>query len=100
MSTELNVLLTQFLKQLVRRERQIPDALAGRVEHRVGDRRRDADDAEFADAFDAEAIDDFVFFGQKMNPDFADVRVDRDVIIGKGSGRVTAVAFVQDGFLR
>jgi hypothetical protein len=39
--------------QLVQRDRQVSDARPGRVIDRVGDRRRDADDADLADALEA-----------------------------------------------
>ena len=40
----------QFSQKLVERDRQVADALAGGVEHRVGDRGGDAGDADLADA--------------------------------------------------
>src|SRR5678816_940628 len=44
-------------KKLVDRHRQRADALAGRVEDRVGDGRSGADDADLAEALDAERRD-------------------------------------------
>jgi len=44
--------------QFVEGNRQIPHTLSGRVIDRVGDGRRNADDADLADAFDAQRIDD------------------------------------------
>jgi hypothetical protein len=41
-------------QELIERHRQIADALSGRVVDRVGDRHRNADDADFANTFDAE----------------------------------------------
>jgi hypothetical protein len=46
--------------QLVQRDRQVAHALAGGVIDRVGDRRRDPDDADLANALDSERIDDRV----------------------------------------
>jgi hypothetical protein len=42
--------------QLVKRDRQIADALSRRVMDRVGDGSGDADDADFAEPLDAERI--------------------------------------------
>jgi hypothetical protein len=41
------------LRQLVQGDRQIANTFAGRVIDRIGDRRRDPDDADLADALDA-----------------------------------------------
>jgi len=46
--------------QFIQRDRQVPHALPGCVIDRVGDRRRDADDANLAQSLDAEWIDDVV----------------------------------------
>ena len=43
-------------QQLINGDRQVPDALSGRVINRVSDRRSDADDGDFADPLDTERI--------------------------------------------
>ena len=69
------------MQQLVRRDRQLPDASAGGVEDGVGDGRRDADHPELAHALDAERVDDLVVFLDEHRLDIVDVGVDRHVIV-------------------
>jgi hypothetical protein len=45
-----------LLQELIERNRQIADTLSRRVVDRVGDRRRNADDADLANPFDAKRI--------------------------------------------
>ena len=59
----------------------MPDALAGRVIDRVGDRRVGADIAELAEALHAGWVDVVVLLGKHDDLNVADVGVDRDEIV-------------------
>src|SRR5262249_20584436 len=50
---------------LVDGDRQVAHAPAGRVKHRIGDRRRGADDTDLAHALDAERVDQVVLLLDK-----------------------------------
>src|SRR5438094_2034446 len=56
--------------QLIQRDRQIANALAGRVIDGIGDRRRDPDNTDLAEAFCAERIDERV---RLVDEDYLDV---------------------------
>lgn len=73
------------LKQLVRRNRKIPDSFASRVEDGVGDGCGDADHPELAHALNAERVHDLVIFLDKHCLDFVNVCVHRRVINPKAS---------------
>jgi hypothetical protein len=70
-----------FSQQLVEGDRQVADALAGRVKNGVGDCRRDADDAHLAQAFDAEWIDNRIVFFDEYPIDIMDIGGDRHTIL-------------------
>src|SRR5436190_24317467 len=68
--------------QLVEGDRQVAHAFSGRVIDRVGYRRRDTDDSDLADAFDAERIDDVVRLVDEDHLDVVYVGVHRHMILG------------------
>src|SRR5580704_2372628 len=76
--------------QLVDGDRQVAHALAGGVEDRIGDRRRRADDADFAHALDAERVDLVVLLLDEDHVDRGHVRVGGHVIIGEVMGHEAA----------
>src|SRR5688572_2066704 len=63
------------LKQLVRRNWQVPDATAGGMEDCVGDAGGDPYHSEFAHAFHAKRVDHFVVLFNKHRLDFKDVGI-------------------------
>ena len=85
--------------QFVQRDRQVAHALAGRVIDRIGDRRRDPDDADLADALDAERIDDRVRLVDEDHLDVVDVGVHRHVVFGEIGIHDPAELVVDQGFL-
>src|SRR5262245_17648825 len=68
-------------QQLVERDRQIANALAGRVEDGVGDRRRYAHDADFAQSLGAERVDDRIVLFDEDHINLIYVGVHGDVIL-------------------
>src|SRR3954453_16173198 len=63
------------LNQLIRRDRQIAHALAGRVIDRVGDRRGRSDYSDLTHALDAERVDDLVRLVDEDHLDVVHIRV-------------------------
>lgn len=51
-----------LLQQLIHRDREFPDPLAGCVVDSVGHRSGNADDADFANALGTQRVDDVVLF--------------------------------------
>src|SRR4029450_13028885 len=78
--------LASIPHQLVERDRQIAHALAGRVIDRVRNRRRSADNADFADALDAERIDLVILLFDENYVDRMHIRIYRHMIVGKVGG--------------
>ncbi len=70
-------------EQLIRRDRQIAHAHAGRVIDRVRDRRRRAGDADLADALRADGVDDRVGLVDRDDLDRGHVQVHRHVVVGE-----------------
>src|SRR6516225_5011732 len=68
--------------QFVERDRQIPHPFASRVVDRVGNRRRDTDNADLAQAFDPERIDRLIRLVDKDYLDIVHVGVHRHMIFG------------------
>ena len=72
---------TRLRRNFIERNRKIADALAGRVINRVGDRRGNADDADLAQAFDAEAIDNRVGLFHEDHFDVVHVGIHRHMVL-------------------
>src|SRR5207253_711826 len=87
------------LQQLVRRDRQLPDASARGMEDGVGDRRRDPDHAELTHALDAERVDDRIVLLDEHRLDPMDVGVDGDVVVLEVRVHDPSVAVVDLGGL-
>ena len=81
------------------RDRQIAHALAGGVIDRIRDRRRGADDADLADAFDAERIDLVVLLLDEDHVDCVYVGIHRHVIVGEIVGHEAPEPVVGRGLL-
>ena len=70
------------MQQFIERDRQIAHAFAGRVIDRIGDRRGDADNADFADALDAERIDQVVRLVDEDDLDIVHIGIHGHVVFG------------------
>src|SRR5687767_14773938 len=87
------------LQQLLRLNRQFPDASACGVKDRVGDGRRDAYHAQLTHALDAERVDDSVVFINEYRLDLVYVGVDGDVVVLEVRVHYAAEAVVNFGRL-
>jgi hypothetical protein len=59
---EAAIAATAASKQVLQRDGKLADAPAGRVEHGIGDRRRDANDRHLAQSLDPQGIDVRIMF--------------------------------------
>src|SRR5712691_10044406 len=78
---------------------QVADADAGGVVNGIGDRGGDTDDADLADSLGPGGADVRILLVDPAHVDGADVRVDRDVVLGQVVVEVVAELAVQDAFL-
>src|SRR4051812_14660768 len=86
-------------QQLINGDRQVPNALSGRVINRVGNGGCDADDADLPDALDAERIDGFVPLVDEDDLDVVHVCVHRDMILGDVGVHDAAEAVIDERLL-
>src|SRR4051812_39324959 len=70
------------VEKLVQCDGEAADAFAGGVIDGVCDRRRDADNADFANALDAERVDVRVRLVDEDHVDVANICVHRNVVLG------------------
>ena len=73
----------QSREQLVDRDRKISYAFARGMIHRIGYRCRSANDADFANAFDAERIDLVILLFDENHVDRLHVRIHWHMIVGE-----------------
>src|SRR5947208_123879 len=88
----------QLRQQLVKCDRKLSHANAGRVVSGVGDRRSRPADAEFADAFGTEWIGFVVVLVEEYRLDVRHVAIDGDMVLGEVMVDEMPVAPIHDAF--
>src|SRR5262245_49295988 len=85
--------------KLLHPDRQVADALARRMEDRIGDCSGGADIAQFTKAFDARRVHLVVLLGQEEDVDLVDIGIHRHQIVGEIVIDVAGIARVDLGRL-
>jgi len=85
--------------QLLERDREVAHAFAGRVIDRVGDRRRNTDDADLHQALDAQRVDDRIRLVDEDHLDVVHVGVHRYVVLGDIGVHDAAEVVIDQHFL-
>jgi len=95
----VQIFTPNFSKQLVRRNWQVSDAFAGRVEDSIGDSCRHADGADLTQPLGAERVSGLILFLNEDDLDVVHIGVDRDVVVRQVVGHEPAKGVVSDALL-